>query len=236
MIRRNLEMVKIIAQALGNLKEQVVFVGGSIIELYADHIIPEEVRPTEDVDLIVNIATRKSLAEFEKLISEKGFCYDISEGAPLCRWQCGSVKVDLMSTESGILGFGNQWYASGFVQRISKTLPGESKIRINLLPLIYYLATKVDAVFGRGMADLRLSHDFEDVVYLFDNCLALENDFYKADAKIREYLSGSFDKLTRMNIFKEALACSMPINAEANRAVAVERIMRKIASIRDLGT
>ena len=37
MLRRNLEMVKIVAEALGDLKEQVVFVGGSIIELYADH-------------------------------------------------------------------------------------------------------------------------------------------------------------------------------------------------------
>ncbi|HAE39535.1 MAG TPA: hypothetical protein DCG57_13015 [Candidatus Riflebacteria bacterium] len=62
MLRRNLEMVKIVAEALGDLKEQVVFVGGSILELYADHVVPEEVRPTEDVDMVVNIATRTALA------------------------------------------------------------------------------------------------------------------------------------------------------------------------------
>jgi hypothetical protein len=67
---------------------------------------------------------------------------------------------------------------------------------------------KIVAVFGRGLADLRLSHDFEDIVYLFDNCLALEKDFYKADEKIREYLSDSFSRLIKMPIFKEALACS----------------------------
>ncbi len=163
-------MVKIIAEALGDLKEQVVFVGGSIIELYADHAVPEEVRPTEDVDLIVDIATRKSLFDFEKMLSRRGFCHDLSHGAPLCRWQCNGVTVDLMSTEAGILGFGNLWYEPGFASKIERTLPGDDKIKINLLPLIYYLATKIDAVFGRGLPDLRLSHDFEDIVYLFDNC------------------------------------------------------------------
>jgi hypothetical protein len=89
---------------------------------------------------------------------------------------------------------------------------------------------KIVAVFGRGLADLRLSHDFEDIVYLFDNCLALEKDFYKADEKIREYLSDSFSRLIKMPIFKEALACSMPHNAERDRTVKVEKLMQKIAS------
>lgn len=118
--------------------------------------------------------------------------------------------------------------SQGSARKISKALPGGNKI--NLLPLIYYLATKIDAVFGRGLADLRLSHDFEDIVYLFDNCLALEKDFYKADEKIREYLSDSFSRLIKMPIFKEALACSMPHNAERDRTVKVEKLMQKIAS------
>ncbi len=88
MVRRNLEMVKIVAEALGDLRDHVIFVGGSIIELYADHSVPEEVRPTEDVDLVVDIATRKLLADFENLLSCRGFSHDLSEGAPRCRWQC----------------------------------------------------------------------------------------------------------------------------------------------------
>lgn len=232
MNRRNLEMVKIIAEALADLKDQVVFVGGSIIELYADHVIPEEVRPTEDVDLVVRIATRKALVDFETSISRKGFRHDMSEGAPLCRWTYNSVKVDLMSTESEILGFGNQWYEPGFARKISKALPGNSNIKINLLLLIYYLATKIDAVFSRGLADLRLSHDFEDIVYLFDNCLRLEDNFYKADQQIREYLSDSFARLMTMHIFKEALACSMPPNAQRDRTTQVENLMQKIRNMK----
>ncbi len=230
MPRKNLEMVKIVAEALGDLRDHVVFVGGSIIELYADHSVPEEVRPTEDVDLVVDIATRKSLAEFEKMLSGRGFFHDFSEGAPMCRWQCNGITVDLMATESGILGFGNQWYQPGFAKKMEKILPGAGETIINLLPLIYYLATKIDAVFGRGLTDLRLSHDFEDIVYLFDNCLSLENDFYRADSKVRKHLSASFSSLTNLNVFKEALACSMPPNAQKDRASTIERLMLKIAS------
>lgn len=150
MLRKNLEMVSIIAEALGDLRDLVVFVGGSIIELYADHVLPEEVRPTEDVDLIVNIATRNSFADFEKQLSKKGFCHDLSEGAPLCRWQFNGISVDLMATESGVFGFGNQWYESGFKRKVDRVLPDKSKLNISLLPLIYYLATKVEAVLGRS--------------------------------------------------------------------------------------
>jgi len=230
MPRKNLEMVEIVAEALGNLRDHVIFVGGSIIELYADHSVPEEVRPTEDVDLVVDIATRKSLADFEQMLSRRGFCHDLSEGAPLCRWQFKGIKVDLMATESKILGFGNQWYQPGFTRKMERILPGAGEMKINLLPLVYYLATKIDAVFGRGLADLRLSHDFEDIVYLFDNCLSLENDFNQADNKVQKYLSESFNNLTNLNVFKEALACSMPPNAQKDRVSTIERLMLKIAS------
>jgi len=229
MLRRNLEMVKIVAEALGDLKEQVVFVGGSIIELYADHVVPEEVRPTEDVDMVVNITTRTALADFENTLSGKGFYHDLSDGAPLCRWQCNGVTVDLMTTESRILGFGNQWYEPGIASKIERNLPGDDRVRIYLLPLIYYLATKIDAVFGRGLSDLRLSHDFEDVVYLFDNCRSLEIDFSIADESVKKHLSDSFTQIMRMSVFKEALACSMPHNAEKDRLVSVEKLMLKIA-------
>lgn len=228
-MRRNIEMVQIIAEGLDDLKDHVVFVGGSIIELYADSVIPEEVRATEDVDLIVNIVTRKSFAAFEKQLSRKGFCHDLSEGAPLCRWQFNGISVDLMATESCVHGFGNQWYESGFTRKIEKVLCGENHLKINLLPLIYYLATKIEAVLGRGLKDLRLSHDFEDIVYLFDNCTSLENDFFAADEKVRKFLSQSFDSLVNTNIFKEALDCSMPRNAEKDRLAAVEKSMLRIA-------
>jgi hypothetical protein len=38
-------MVKLIASGLGNLNKEVVYDGGSVIELYTNSIIAEEIRP-----------------------------------------------------------------------------------------------------------------------------------------------------------------------------------------------
>ena len=48
-------MVKQIADALGDLKEKMVFVGGSVAELYADFPEVSDIRPTLDVDCLVDV-------------------------------------------------------------------------------------------------------------------------------------------------------------------------------------
>ena len=51
----NLGVVAEIAQALGDLNESVVFVGGAIISIYADDPAADEVRQTQDVDLTLKL-------------------------------------------------------------------------------------------------------------------------------------------------------------------------------------
>lgn len=46
-----------IAQALGELNEQVVYVGGAVVSLYVDDPAAEDVRPTKDVDISLEIAS-----------------------------------------------------------------------------------------------------------------------------------------------------------------------------------
>jgi hypothetical protein len=44
----NLDKVRMVVQALGDLKNQVVFVGGSVVELYADNPEISDIRPMLD--------------------------------------------------------------------------------------------------------------------------------------------------------------------------------------------
>jgi hypothetical protein len=53
----NLALLAGMAQALGPLREQVVFVGGCATGLLIDHPKLMDVRPTEDVDAIVEVAS-----------------------------------------------------------------------------------------------------------------------------------------------------------------------------------
>lgn len=50
----NTVRIKAVANALDTLKEKVVFVGGATISLYPDRRV-FEVRPTDDVDVIIEI-------------------------------------------------------------------------------------------------------------------------------------------------------------------------------------
>ena len=55
----NLEMLAHIARGLGDLKDEVVFVGGATIELYITDPGAPKVRPTDDVDWGSNILRKK---------------------------------------------------------------------------------------------------------------------------------------------------------------------------------
>lgn len=65
----NINRLKVIADGLGDLCKDVVFVGGSVAELYADDPAATDIRPTMDVDCIIELSTYGSLEEFESLFS-----------------------------------------------------------------------------------------------------------------------------------------------------------------------
>lgn len=61
----NIVRIKAVSNALKELRDSVVFVGGATISLYADRPVLE-VRPTDDVDVIleiVNYTQRQQLEE-----------------------------------------------------------------------------------------------------------------------------------------------------------------------------
>lgn len=218
----NIEMIQLIAAGLDELNKQVVYVGGSVTELYANQIISEDIRVTEDVDIVVQIQSQHDYYDLEERLRKKGFTNDTSDGAPICRWLYKSVKLDLMPDDSAILGFSNKWYSPGIENKISYELV--SGQIINILPVEFYLATKLEAVFGRGLNDLRLSHDFEDVIYILDNNKEIESRLEKSDALLLKYLSLSFEKLKEMVVFEEAVECLLPYGSDDRVSIVLNRI------------
>src|SRR5438105_2359864 len=81
----NLELVQLVATRLGALRDDLVFLGGSVASLLLTDPASTRIRPTDDVDLIVNVA---SLSEYNislrRRLLSAGFAEDTSEGAPLC--------------------------------------------------------------------------------------------------------------------------------------------------------
>ena len=108
----NIVRIRAVNNALGTLKDKVVFVGGATVSLYADRMAPES-RPTDDVDIVVEIASRWDYAQLEAQLRQVGFQNDIT-GKFLGRYLMQGVILDVMPTDESILGFSNKWYADGF--------------------------------------------------------------------------------------------------------------------------
>jgi len=203
----NIEMIQNVAKALGDLREQVVFVGGASVSLYLDLKVAEEVRPTEDVDVIIEIASGGDYQKLSEKLLKMKFIPDQSVGAPLCRWKYLGMTIDIMPIDEKILGFSNQFYKKGIKKKTTYQLPDGHEIFV--LPLDLFLATKIDAFFNRGQDDSRMSSDLEDIVALlsdakdFDSILVTQNEI--------NYLRESFNKIFSDRSFLEAIESFSPM-------------------------
>ena len=50
--QENITRIRAVRNALGDLKDDVVFVGGATVSLYTDRRT-EDVRPTDDIDVVI---------------------------------------------------------------------------------------------------------------------------------------------------------------------------------------
>jgi len=199
----SIQMIEVVAAALGDLLPEVVFIGGATTPFYIKDEATPEVRPTEDVDCIIEIADRSDYYELESKLRSKGFSHSDAKNAPICRWKVGGISVDVMPTDKSILGFSSRWYKVGIRSAIQVNLPSGKMISIFSLP--YFIAAKIEAYHDRGTGDFRLSHDIEDIVMVLDG----QVDFTVLDhapPTVLKYLKETFAVFLRDNRFLESLS------------------------------
>ena len=200
--RVNITRIKAVSNALGELKDKVVFVGGATVSLYADRVAPES-RPTEDVDVLVEISTRWDFAALEEQLRKMGFQNDTSSKF-LGRYLLPGIIVDVMPTDEEILGFSNIWYAEGFKNSIDYTIDDLHNVRIFAPP--YFIASKIEAFKNRGKEDGRTSSDFEDIVFVLENRGSIWEEMNRVEPKLKEYLFLEFNNLKNNPYIEEWIA------------------------------
>lgn len=177
-----------VARELGPLLPEVVFVGGQVTELLITAPAGTRVRPTTDVDVVVEASTRLDYRQIEERLQARGFRNDVTEGAPICRWSTpGGYTIDVMPTEARVLGFTNPWYAPALATAQHLMIERDLVIRIPTAPL--FLATKWEAFMGRGGGDLLGSHDLEDIISLVSGRPAIVGEVRSSPPELRGYLS-----------------------------------------------
>ncbi len=160
----SVEMIKTVALGLGELNERAVYVGGATVPFYLPEEYWPQARPTEDIDVVMEIMGNTKNWANEEELRKKGFQHDTSEGAPICRWIYKGLKVDVISSDESVFGFTNKWYKEGIIQAISVSL--RPQVRIFSLP--YFLGTKMEAFKGRGRGDYQASTDMEDIISVLE--------------------------------------------------------------------
>jgi predicted nucleotidyltransferase len=188
---QSITRIKAVYNALGDLQDKVVFVGGAVVALYADREILYP-RPTNDVDVIVEVLNYKDHAALEGKLHQKGFVNDQDSGMA-CRYKVQGIIVDIMPTKDRSFGFDSMWYEPGFQNAVSYTVDDKHIIRILTAP--YYLATKLEAFRERGKGDGRTSQDFEDIVFVFENRATIWDEIRSSDEALNGFLRFEFIQL-----------------------------------------
>jgi hypothetical protein len=220
-------MLQTVAIGLQELKEEVVFVGGAVAELYASDPAASDIRPTQDVDYVIEFSTRSEYHRFEENLRSKGFKNDKSTGAPICRWVYNGIKVDAMPTNYEILGFSNIWYVEGIENKISKSLTDGSEIFV--FRPEYYLAAKFEAHNNRGGDDLRQSQDFEDIIYILENCTTILENVGEANQSVKDYLIKTCQDLIENEDLLEGIESALPYGSDSDSVENIVQIIRSIA-------
>jgi hypothetical protein len=211
--RINIQRIKTINNALSKLEAAFVFVGGATVSLYVDEIFQEEVRPTDDIDVVIEIATYKNQIVIEEKLREIGFLNDL-DSRIICRYIYQGITVDIMPTEEKILGFTNKWYSSGYRNAVDYVIDRNNTIKI--FPPSYFIASKLEAYKGRGNNDGRTSSDFEDIIYLLNNRKVIWKELRDSPSEILKYLKIEFKKLLSQPYINEWVSSHLNYN-EQNR-------------------
>lgn len=135
----NLAQLEAVALALADLLPHVTFVGGSTTVLLVDEAAHHGVRKTDDVDVIVDVATLVEYHRFSERLRERRFSED--RDGPTCRWlidtDVGRVKLDVMPTDEKILGYSNRWYKAAIDEATEMSLPSGVRIRVVSRPIFW---------------------------------------------------------------------------------------------------
>ncbi|MEX2195965.1 MAG: nucleotidyl transferase AbiEii/AbiGii toxin family protein [Thermoleophilaceae bacterium] len=213
--------------ALGELVDEVVFVGGATIALWITDPAAPPVRVTEDIDVIVEVTSRSGYYQFEDRLRKAGFR---EEQRVICRWlhHDSDLILDAMPADASILGFENRWQRESLPHAVDVKLPSGARIRA--VPPAHLLATKLEAFAGRGKGDTLASQDFADIVALIDGREELVGEVRTAPRELGEYVADQLGKLVEGGRLLDGVYAQLRAD-EVSQRRAEEVVMARVQEL-----
>jgi hypothetical protein len=206
----NIGALRAVADRLDMTGLKYAFVGGAIVNLLLDDPDRSPARPTDDLDVILELVALQRYSDLEARLRELGFDHDMSPGAPRCRWILDGMRVDIMPTEGNELGFNTAWCTKALATATEREF---LHTKLKLISPIGFLATKYAAFCERGGNDHYASHDLEDFVTVIDGRANIVAELDQAPADLRAYIITAIRSLLSSSDFNEALPGQIPLDA-----------------------
>ena len=203
------------------------FLGGSVLSLLVTDSSAAAIRVTKDIDVMVNVRTRKDFRAAERTLEALGFRHDTREDAPICRWVCDGVTVDVLPIRQEVLGWNSRWFEEALAAPMT-IICGGREIKVVSAP--YFVALKLEAFEERGQKDFLGSTDFEDVICLFNGRESIVDEIASCDA-LRAGLAAKFSEYLESPELDDAVEgfVQTESNPENRKRCIVERFWKVAA-------
>lgn len=222
----NIGLVEVVAQQLGELRNDLVLVGGCAVGLLITDTARPSIRHTIDVDLVAEVATLSSYYEIEQRLRDRGFR---EQGEVICRWSKDDVILDVMPAIEIGHNFTNPWYPAAVENSVRTKLPSGEEIRMITAP--YFLATKLVSFKSRGEGNYA-HHDIEDIINLVDGRRELLEEVERCPEDVRDFIMDEVDHLLADQDFTNQIPWHLhPDESNQARVTLITTRLRELAGL-----
>jgi hypothetical protein len=222
----NYELIEFVADGLGEeFLAEVAFVGGcTTAMLVTDATVLDDIRFTDDVDLVIELAGISAWQHLTERLAAKNFKIT-GEDEVNCRFRFNDVVVDVMPSDPAVLGYANRWFVEGLSRADKFTLPSGTVIQI--FKPTYFLATKLEAFSGRGEGD-PYHKDVEDIIILIDGRTELLEEVRQAEPELKGFITTGIRKLTALSGIDYVIESSDSVQANPGRGRIIHMRMKDL--------
>ncbi len=221
--------LRAVAARLDKTHLTYAFTGGSIVNLLLDDPDFAPARPTNDVDVIIELLSSTRYSDIEQTLRDLGFQHDMSEGAPMCRWRLEKLVVDIMPTIGEQLGLNTKWFKEVLDCSIETQY---AHTQLKIVSPVGFLVTKYLAFSEGGDSDYYASHDLEDFITVIDGREQIVAEVEQTPPPLKDYLVNAIKALHSSPDFSEALAGHLPADTASQERLP--KLRDKIRSITEL--
>ncbi|WP_247269371.1 MULTISPECIES: hypothetical protein [Pseudomonas] len=224
----NYELIEFVAEGLGEaFLAEVAFVGGcTTAMLVTDAVVLDDIRFTDDVDLVIELAGIGAWQQLTERLAARNFKIT-GEDEVNCRFRFNDIVVDVMPSDPEVLGYANRWFVEGLARANKFTLPSGTVIQI--FKPTYFLATKLEAFSGRGGGD-PYHKDVEDIIILIDGRPELLEEVRQAESELKEFITDGVRALRVLSGIDYVIESSGSVQANPGRGQIIHGRMKELGS------